>query len=99
MAQAAHNAAGDGAHGDGVYGDGTYGAAHTPQGAGADGAHGAGAHDPHHDVSGDKGAAFVGLVGGLVLIGGLLFGMVKWTNHHLGAESGGTAAAAAEATK
>jgi hypothetical protein len=34
----------------------------------------------HHDVSQDKGAAFTGLVLGLVLIGGLCYGMVLWTN-------------------
>ena len=80
-----------------AHGDGTYGAAHTPEGAGAQGAHGAGAHDPHHDVSQDKGAAYVGLVGGIVLIGAFLFGMVTWTNHHLNAGEGGKPAA--EATK
>ena len=59
--------------------------------------HGHGAHAAHHDVNGDKAAAFVGLFAGMLLLGGLLFGMVKWTNHHLGAgESGSTAA---EATK
>ena len=55
-----------------------------------DGAH---AHAAHHDTSGDKGAAFVGLIAGMVLLGSLLFGMVKWTNHHLGAGEAGSAAA------
>lgn len=64
---------------------------------GAHAAHGHAAHGGHHDVNGDKAAAFVGLFGGLVVIGGLLFGMVTWTNHHLNAESGH--GAKAEATK
>ena len=40
-------------------------------------------HDIHHDlhdVTGDKKAAFVGLVGGMALIGVLVYGMVLWTN-------------------
>lgn len=81
-----------------VAGDGVHGAAHTPEGMGAHGAHGAGA-EAHHDVSHDKGAAFVGLIGGMVVIGLFLFGMVKWTNHHLAAEGGERPAAAAAARK
>ena len=60
----------------------------------ADGAHG---HAAHHDVSDDKGAAFVGFIAGVVLLGSFLFGMVRWTNHHLNAEKAG--APAAESTK
>ena len=48
--------------------------------------HGGPGHGEHHDVSGDKSAAFMGLFAGLVLIGSFLFGMVKWTNHHLNAD-------------
>lgn len=39
-----------------------------------------------HDVNPDKGAAFIGLFAGMVLLGAFLFGMVTWTNHHLGSE-------------
>ncbi len=55
------------------------------------------AHGAHHDVNADKSAAFVGLIGGLVLIGSFLFGMVKWTSHHLDAAEGG--GSKVEATK
>jgi len=41
--------------------------------------HGHGHHGPD-DVAGDKKAAFVGLVGGMALIGALMYGMVMWTN-------------------
>lgn len=52
------------------------------------------AHGGHHDVSEDKGAAYVGLFAGALLLGSFLFGMVKWTNHHLSAgEPAGAAAA------
>ena len=81
-----------------VTGDGVRGAAHTRDGMGAHGAHGAGA-DAHHDVSHDKGAAFVGLIGGAVFLGTLLFSMVKWTNHHLASEGGERPATAAAARK
>ncbi len=54
--------------------------------------HGGAGHGEHHDVNADKSAAFMGLIAGLVLIGGFLFGMVKWTNHHL--EAGEPVAAA-----
>lgn len=37
-----------------------------------------GAH--HHDVSQDKGPAFLGLIAGMIVIGGLMYGMVVWTN-------------------
>lgn len=46
--------------------------------------HGDGVHDHGHhgpdDVAGDKKAAFIGLVGGMALIGALMYGMVLWTN-------------------
>lgn len=49
----------------------------------------------HHDVSQDKGPAFVGLFGGLVLLGALCYGMVVWTN----AQFAGHSATAAGASK
>lgn len=68
----------------------------TAHGDGAH-AHGAHAHGTHHDTSGDKGAAFVGMIAGMLLLGSFLFGMVKWTNYHLGAGEAGSTAA--ESTK
>lgn len=53
-------------------------------------------HGAHHAADSDKGAAFVGLIVGAALLGSFIFGMVKWTNHHLTA---GEPGAAAEATK
>jgi uncharacterized protein (DUF983 family) len=50
----------------------------------------------HHDVSQDKGPAFLGLIVGVVLIGALMYGMVQWTNAQFaGHAAGGTPAAAA----
>ena len=55
----------------------------------------------HHDVSQDKGAAFVGLFAGLVVLGALTYGMVVWTNGrfagHAAAPGGAQPAAAAAA--
>ena len=34
----------------------------------------------HAQHGSDKGAAFVGLIGGAVLIGAILYGIVIWTN-------------------
>ena len=56
------------------------------------------AHGGHHDVSEDKGAAYVGLFAGMILLGSFLFGMVEWTNHHLNAGEPHSAATA-ESTK
>ena len=70
------------------HGDGAHGGAHIET-------HPA-AHGGHHDVSEDKGAAYIGLFAGAILLGSFLFGMVKWTNHHLNAREAGSAA---EATK
>jgi hypothetical protein len=64
------------------------GAAHTPvthpaqaHGHAGHDAHGHGhGHGAHVDPAVDKQAAFVGLIGGLVLIGALVYGMVLWTN-------------------
>ena len=78
-------------------------AADHSHGASAD-AHGAhaGAHDAAHghgahvDTTGDKGAAFVGLIGGMLVIGALMYGVVAWTNaQYAGHEGGGEKAAAA----
>lgn len=47
-------------------------------------AHDSHAHDGHdhapHSVSHDRRPAYIGLVAGAMLIGAILFGMVKWTN-------------------
>ena len=49
----------------------------------------------HHDVSRDKGPAFVGLFAGLIVLGALTYGMVLWTNAqfagHGAAEKGAAA--------
>ena len=44
----------------------------------------------HHDVSQDKGAAFTGLITGVILLGAFIYGMVQWTNsrHHAPAAGG-----------
>jgi hypothetical protein len=52
---------------------------------------------PHHDVSRDKGPAFVGLIAGIVLLGAFMYGMVQWTNAQFAGH--GAEKAAAEATK
>jgi uncharacterized protein (DUF983 family) len=52
----------------------------------------------HHDAAGDKAAAFVGLLGGMVLIGAMMYAMVLWTNSRFaGHEAGARPAAAAAA--
>lgn len=65
-------------------------------------AHGHGhAHGHAHvDTSGDKAAAFVGMLGGLVVLGAMTYGMVLWTNSRFaGHEGGEKPAAAAEASR
>jgi len=54
------------------------------------------AHGHHHSVSADRVPAFIGLIGGTIVIGAVLFGVVQWTNslHTEHAEG-----AKAEATK
>ena len=42
---------------------------------------------------GDKGAAFLGLIGSAVVIGLVLFGMVKWTDARFDAKGHGAPAA------
>ena len=62
-------------------------------------AHGAHGHHGHADANGDKAAAFVGLVGGMVLLGAMVFGVVKWTNgQYAGHGAGGAEKPAAAAT-
>ena len=39
-----------------------------------------------HSKNPDLGAAFVGLIGGTVLIGAILYGIVVWTNSHFASE-------------
>ncbi len=65
---------------------------HTASQGGGHPAHGA--HHDVHDVTGDKRAAFVGLLSGMVVVGALVYGMVLWTNAQFaGHEAGGAAAA------
>jgi hypothetical protein len=56
-------------------------------------------HDHHgHAAHGsDKGAAFVGLFGGLILLLGVVYGIVRWTNAKYAHEGGERPAA--EATR
>ena len=35
---------------------------------------------PHHAPGSDKAPAFIGLIGGIVVLGALLYGIVVWTN-------------------
>ena len=56
----------------------------------------AGAHHDHHSVRGDRGAAFIALVGGAIFIFGVLFSVVHWTNGRFAGHGEG---AKAEATK
>jgi hypothetical protein len=50
----------------------------------------------HPQHGSDKGAGFTGLIVGAILVGGILFGVVKLTNAHNAGEKG---EAKAEATK
>jgi hypothetical protein len=73
---------------------------HDAHGHDAHGAHGHGHGHGHgaDDVAGDKKAAFVGLVGGMAVIGALVYGMVLWTNAQFaGHAAGGERPAAAAA--
>lgn len=74
---------------------------HRAHGA-VEGAHGdahaaAHGHGAHIDTTGDKGAAFTGLFAGAALLGGLIYGMVTWTNSRYAHEGGEKPAA--EATR
>ncbi len=65
-------------------------------------AHDHGHHAPgqhaHHAPGSDKGAAFIGLIGGAVLIAAVLYGITMWTNSLFEGKSHGAAPGAA-ATK
>ncbi len=37
-------------------------------------------HSTQHDKNPDMGAAFMGLIGGAIFIGAILYGIVVWTN-------------------
>lgn len=69
---------------DGVHGHADAHHAHAGHGAG----HGA------DDVAGDKRAAFLGLIGGVVVIFALMYGMVLWTNAQFAGHEGGERPAA-----
>jgi hypothetical protein len=51
----------------------------------------------HHDAAGDKMAAFVGLIGGMVVIGAMVYATVLWTNTRFAGHEGGERPAAAAA--
>ena len=53
----------------------------------------------HHDVSQDKGPAFVGLFLGMFLLAGLVYGMVQWTNGRFEGHGAAAKGAAVEAHK
>ena len=53
----------------------------------------------HHDVSRDKGPAFMGLVIGIVVLTSLVYGMVQWTNSRFEGHAAGAAPAGAAATQ
>ena len=53
----------------------------------------------HHDVSHDKGPAFVGLFAGMLLLGALIYGMVQWTNSRFEGHHAAAPGAAAETHK
>lgn len=48
----------------------------------------------HHDVSRDKGPAFLGLLIGMVFLGAVVYGMVQWTNSRFEGHATGEKAAA-----
>ena len=48
----------------------------------------------HHDVSRDKGPAFVGLFTGLIVLGGFIYGLVLWTNAQYAGHAAGEAPSA-----
>ena len=53
----------------------------------------------HHDVSQDKGPAFVGLFVGLIVLGAFMYGMVQFTNSRYAGHETAEKGAAAEAHK
>ena len=70
-------------------------ASHTQLASQGGGVPAHGAHHDVHDVTGDKKAAFVGLVGGMAIIGALMYAMVLWTNAQFAGHAAGGAAAGA----
>ena len=57
--------------------------------------HDAHGHHDHHDVSEDRGPAYIGLVATALLLLGLMYGMVQWTNGRFEGHSKAAGAAAA----
>jgi hypothetical protein len=58
------------------------------------------AHGHGHAHGSDKGAAFVGLFGGLIFLGAVVYGLVVWTNGRFeGHRAGGAAPAAGAEAK
>ena len=53
----------------------------------------------HHDVSRDKGPAFVGLFVGVIVLGAFMYGMVQFTNARYAGHAAAEPGAAAEAHK
>ena len=53
----------------------------------------------HHDVSRDKGPAFVGLFVGVILLGAFMYGMVQFTNSRYAGHETAEKGAAAETHK
>ena len=54
----------------------------------------------HHAPGSDKAPAFIGLIGGAIVLGAFMYGIVLWTNAKFaghGAAAGGTTPAAATA--
>lgn len=53
----------------------------------------------HHDVSQDKGPAFVGLFVGMIVLGAFMYAMVLWTNSRFEGHGAAAKGAAVEAHK
>jgi hypothetical protein len=51
----------------------------------------------HHDVSRDKGPAFLGLIVGVVALTAMMYGMVQWTNTRFEGHAAAAPGAAAPA--
>ena len=51
-------------------------------------------HDQHVAHGSDKGAAFVGLFGGVILLFAIVYGIVQWTNSKYAGHEGGETPAA-----
>lgn len=49
----------------------------------------------HTEQGSDKGAGFLGLIGGAILIGAIMYGIVVWTNVQFAGHEGEKKAAAA----